>query len=91
MFERLNVTAGVAPAVLPRAPRYFVLALMGTGTIALAIALWEYRWVVRYLWSKEFEAIAGVGEPWHTPNLWLTVLLIRIGIAAFVAVLLRVP
>jgi putative membrane protein len=66
------------------------LALIGTGTVALVIALWEYRWVIRYLWSDEYKPIAGVGDRWHTPITAVTVVLILIGILAFVAVLLRV-
>ena len=43
------------------------LALIGSGTIALIIALWEYRWGIRYLWSDEYRPIAGIGDRWHTP------------------------
>ena len=89
-FEHLKTMAGVAPAVRPEAPRYLGLALIGAGILGLIIALWEYRWFIRYLWSKEFELIAGVEEaPWHTPTLGVTVVLILIGIFAFGAVLLR--
>lgn len=89
-FERLKTMEGVALAVRPEAPRNLGLALIGAGVIALVIALWEYRWLLRYLWSKEFEPVAGVGDaPRQTPLLWVTVMLILIGIFAFGAVLLR--
>jgi putative membrane protein len=83
-------TPGVKPPDYPSAPWILGLALIGTGTIALVIALWEYRWVIRYLWSDEYKPIAGVGHRWHTPITAVTVVLILIGILAFVAVLLRV-
>jgi len=89
-FERLKTMAGVAPAVRPEAPRYLGLALIGAGILGLIIALWEYRWFIRYLWSKEFKSVAGVEDvPWHTPTLGVTIVLILIGIFAFGAVLLR--
>ena len=40
--------------------------------------------------SDEYKPIAGVGDRWHTPITAVTVVLILIGIFAFVAVLLRV-
>jgi inner membrane protein YidH len=43
-LERLNTMPGAQPAEHPNAPRIFGLALIGSGTIALIIALWEYRW-----------------------------------------------
>jgi putative membrane protein len=90
-LTRLNTTPGVAPAALPEAPRYFGLALIGAGVIALAVAQWEYRWVIRYLWSPEFRPVAGLEEERRrTPILGIALLLMLIGIAAFVAVLLRV-
>lgn len=89
-LERFNTTPGVKPPDYPSAPWILGLALIGTGTVALVIALWEYRWVIRYLWSDEYKPIAGVGDRWHTPITAVTVVLILIGIFAFVAVLLRV-
>jgi putative membrane protein len=90
-FERLKTMAGVAPAAVgSEAPRYLGLALIGAGILGLIIASWEYQWFVRYLWSKEFESIAGIEEvPWHSPTVGVTVVLLLIGIFAFGAVLLR--
>jgi putative membrane protein len=91
-FERFRTTAGVAPAVLPEAPRYLGLGLIGAGTIGLIIAAWEYRWLLRYLQGTEFTPVARVrGGPGHTPILGVTLVLILIGIFAFFAVLLRFP
>jgi putative membrane protein len=77
---------------LPEAPRYLGLSLIGGGTIALIIAAWEYRWLVRYLHRPEFRPVADVADgPTHTPLLAVTLLLIAVGLFAFVAVLLRIP
>jgi hypothetical protein len=58
--------------------------------IALIIALWEYRWGIRYLWSDEYKPIAAVGDRWHTPIVAVCVVLILIGFSAFGAVFWRV-
>ena len=81
---------GVAPAMRPGAPRYLGLALIGAGILGLIVASWEYRSFTGYLWSRQFESVAGVDNaPWHMPTLWSAVVLILIGIFAFGAVLLR--
>jgi hypothetical protein len=38
--------------------------LIGTGIVALTVAVWEYRSLVAisYLWEQEFKAIAGVDD-----------------------------
>lgn len=89
-FERLNAMKGVAPALRPQTPRYLALALIGAGTMALAISLWQYRRLIGYLWGRDFASVAGVGDPATTPILWITILLILIGAAAFAAVLRRI-
>ena len=89
-LNRFNRMPNVQPASHPRAPWIFSLALIGAGTIALLIALWEYRWGVRYLWREEYKSIAGVGDRWHTPIMAVALVLIAIGVFAFVAVLLQV-
>jgi putative membrane protein len=68
------------------------LGLIGTGLVALIISVWEYQSLVRYLWERDFKPVAGVSEfRHHTPVVAVSVVLILIGIFAFVAVLLRVP
>jgi putative membrane protein len=48
--------------------------------------------MVNYLWQRDFKPVAGVSEfRHHTPVVAVSVVLILIGIFAFVAVLLRVP
>jgi putative membrane protein len=89
-FERLRSTEGAAPAIVPEAPRYLGLALIATGLIALLISIVQYRAVVRYLLSKEFESIAGFGEVVrHTPLYAISIVMIFIGLFAFGAVFLR--
>src|SRR5258705_9654020 len=50
-LHRFNQTPGVEPAAHPWAPWVLGLGLIGTGIVALIIAVWEYRSLVRYLWE----------------------------------------
>lgn len=89
-FERFSEMKGVEPALRPQAPRYLGLALIAAGVVALLISLWQYRLLLRHLWGKEFRSIAGVAEvPAQTPLVAVSILLLLIGILAFVAVLAR--
>ncbi len=91
-LHRFNQTPGIKPAEHPWTPWVLGLALIGTGIVALTIALWEYRLLVRYLWQKDFKPIAGVDESaHHTPVVAVSVVLILIGMFAFAAVLIREP
>ena len=90
-LHRFNQTPGIAPAEHSWPPWVLSLGLIGTGIVALTIAVWEYHSLVRYLWEKDFKPIAGVDESAHrTPIIAVSVVLILIGIFAFVAVLFRV-
>ena len=89
-LDRFNRMPGVEPASHPQAPWFFALALIGTGIMALMIALWEYRYFLRYLWSDEYKPVAGIGDRWHTPIIAVSCVLILIGIFAFGAVFLRI-
>ena len=89
---RFNKTPGVEAPEFPWAPWFLGLGLIGTGLVALIISVWEYQSLVRYLWERDFKPVAGVSEfRHHTPVVAVSVVLILIGIFAFVAVLLRVP
>ena len=58
--------------------------------IALLISIWQYRLVVRYLWGKEFEPIAGLGDVVRmTPLYAISIAMIFIGLFAFGAVFIR--
>ena len=89
-FAHLNDITGVKQAWKPEMPRYLGLALIASGIGALAISVWQYRSILRYLRSKDFAPIAGIDEvAWRTPLLAVTIALIVIGLVAFGSVLLR--
>jgi putative membrane protein len=94
-FERLRDMQGVAPASRPEAPLYLGLALIGAGVLSLVISEWQYRRIVRYLWSSQFRAIAGLEEKGMVPIIRqspltaVVIAVLLIGIFAFVSVLMR--
>ena len=89
-FEHLHEMAGVPPPLRPEAPRYLGLALIAAGVLALLISIWQYRSVVHYLWSEEYQPIAGFGDVVRmTPLYAVAIALIFIGVFAFGAVFLR--
>ena len=89
-LERLQQMPGVRPAEYPNAPRNLGLALISCGVLALLIAVWQYLWIIRYLWGGSFAPIAGpTREGVQTPVIVIALLLIGIGVFAFFAVLLR--
>ena len=89
-FQRLEQMPGARPAVYPDASRDLGLALISCGVLALVIAVWQYLWIIRYLWGGSFTPIAGpTREGVQTPVIVIAVLLICIGVFAFFAVLLR--
>jgi putative membrane protein len=89
-FERFNQMPGVEGPRHPGASRLIALGLIGCGTAALIVAITEYRQMLRYLWSPEFEEIAGVAERQRsTPALIVAVLLALVGLVALGSVALR--
>lgn len=89
-FERLKHLPGGSPAAFPEAPRYFGLALILCGVIALLVSIWQYRWMLGYLWRDKFAVIAGARkEGMQTPLYVVSILLLLVGIFAFFAVLMR--
>jgi putative membrane protein len=89
-FDRMNQMPGLNSARYPDAAWYLGLALIFSGVMALAVSVWIYFWTLRYLWSEEFAAIAGMTkEGTKSPIIATTFVLIFIGIFAFFAVLLR--
>ena len=89
-FERFNQMPGVAPARSPATARAIALGLVGAGTGALFIAILEYRATIRYLWSQQFEDIAGVKTGRQTtPALLVAVFLAVVGIIALATIALR--
>lgn len=94
-FQRLNDMQGVAPALRPQAPRNLGLALIGAGVISLMLSGWQYRRIVKYLWSNDFQPLAGLGSGGmhpisaQSPLLAVLIGVILIGIFAFCSVLFR--
>ena len=89
-FDRLQQIPGTTPARFPDAPRFLGLALIGCGVASLVISIWEYRWTVRYLWNRDYGAIAGmVPEGKRSPIIGVVVVLTAVGVFAFFAILLR--
>lgn len=89
-FERLASMDGVEIARRPQAPRVLGLALIGAGVLGLIVTLWQYRWLLKYLFSGDFAGIAGAAERrMQTPLIAIAALLLVIGLFAFFAVFLR--
>ena len=89
-FNRLGEMPGNDQARFPQAAYYLGLGLIGCGVLATVVAIWQYRWALRYLWAGRFAEIAGMTkEGLQTPVLAVTILLFLIGVFAFVAVLLH--
>jgi putative membrane protein len=94
-FQRLNAMDGVAPARRPEAPRQLGLALIACGVLGLVISLWQYRRIVKYLWSEQFRVIAGMDSKdmspiiSQSPVMAVVIAVIFIGVFAFGAVLMR--
>ena len=89
-FERFGGMPGVATPSRPQAPWYLGLALIGSGIFALVISIWQYRQTLLYLRSGEFAPLAGLSDrPMQTPLGIVSIILIFIGLFAFVAVLTR--
>jgi len=88
-FERLKSMEGVAPAPYPHLARYFGLGLIAAGILGLLVSVWQYRVLNGYLW-REFRSIASAGDgPRVTPTLVVSLVLLLIGIYAFVTVFTR--
>ena len=90
-FQRVQSAA--SPSVrlfMPEAPRNFGLALIGSGILGLVISLWQYYRGLHYLWSDQFRPVAGFEKQrLTTPIMWVAIVLILVGIFAFLVVLFR--
>ena len=81
---------GVTDPRYPNLPLFMGLALIFCGIITTIIAIVEFRFTLRYLWSGGFAALAGITtEGRQTPLYAVAGVLILIGLFAFFAVLLR--
>lgn len=89
-FEHFNQMQGGAPGKGLHLARYVGLLLIGIGTFALAIAIWQYQKMLNYLSSNAFRDVAGIpGVRPLYPALTIAVLLCLLGIMAFIAILAR--
>jgi putative membrane protein len=88
-FEHFGEMSGVHPATQPLTPRYVGLALIGAGVLVLVVAAWQYRLTTRYMWQG-YRDLAGVDAKEHrTPALSIAIVMILVGVFAFVAVATR--
>jgi putative membrane protein len=89
-FDRFHQIPGAAPARYPDAAWYLGLALIFCGVLVMVISVWTFRWILRYLWSKNFATIAGMTkEGKQTPLYAVAIALIFVGTFAFISVLLH--
>jgi putative membrane protein len=87
-FEKVRVTPVPTGN---HAARYLGLVLIGMGTLETAIAVWEYRKVIKYLEGEAFHGIAGVpGLHRVYPAVVVAVLLCLIGVLAFLTILVGI-
>lgn len=84
-FENYNAAHGPGGNHLAR---YLGLVMIGIGSVATAIAIWEYRRVKKYLEGEAFQGIAGVpGMHRVYPAVVVAVLLCLVGLLAFFTIL----
>ncbi len=89
-FDRFNAMPGVAPARNAETPKLIALSLIAIGTIALAIAVRQYRELIAYLWTDEFRAFTGsLPQKSWTPAYPVAILLILVGIVTVVVLVTR--
>jgi putative membrane protein len=89
-FERFHDMPGADPARYPDAAWYLGLALIFCGVMAMGVSVWEFRWVLRYLWGGSFAKIAGVTpEGRQTPLYVVSIVVLCVGVFALAAVMLR--
>jgi putative membrane protein len=90
VIERLQAQNPDRPVLDPTLARNLGLALIGTGVVSLAVALWQYHRLLKYLWSGDYNVVAGVDEkPHRTPLFAVTIMIEIVGVIAFVTVFFR--
>ena len=89
-LARLSDIPGFAPPRNPGLPRLIGVLLIVIGTVALAVAVWQYKLMLKHLHSEQYRAIAGAhGLLGWSPTLSVAVLLCLVGIVAFASVMIR--
>lgn len=89
-FSKLGQIEGAKPAMRPHAPRTLGLMLIGAGVLGLAFALHQFRVVIRHLDGPAYAGIKD-GHPPASPAVVVAVILLVIGVFAFVAIVMRAP
>jgi putative membrane protein len=90
-FEWLRKSQGAAESH-SAAPRYLGMVLLAAGIATVALAAWQYRKLVRYLWSQQFSSLAGIqNAPMHSGTFTIAIVIIVIGIVALASVVLGSP
>jgi putative membrane protein len=91
IYQVLERLPGVGEA-RPRMPLILGLSLIATGIMAMLIALHDYRVTIEYLFSPEFDPIAGAPDKRHRARVRpVTLVVLAVGVVAFVSVLFHVP
>ena len=90
-FQRMQSMPAINGRVMSQTmPRDFGLALIATGVGALALSSWQYYVQRRYLNDPAFAAIAADRSgPYRTATFICAMVIMVIGIAAFVGVFFR--
>jgi putative membrane protein len=90
-FEKLLDKAPVELRRLrPETPRNLGLALIAAGVVSLAVFTFQYHRATAYMRSGDYAAIAGMGgRPMHSSTYLVSIVVILIGVAAFVSVFAR--
>jgi putative membrane protein len=74
----------------PETPRNLGLALIAAGVITLTVFTFQYHRVSSYMRGGDFTAIAGFnGKPMHSSTYLVSIVVILIGVAAFLSVFAR--
>jgi putative membrane protein len=92
VYQVLSRLPAPGRTVTYHAARDLGLIMIGTGIVAMLFAVLDYRSAADYLWSAEFTPIAGFSDKrGHSRTLTVTLIVLAVGVVAFLAVAFRVP